>query len=836
MIILTIICNFAEELANMIKTTTYPPSIEAKIGFSAVREMVAACCVSPLGRRRVEEMTFSPDFDTVDSRIGAVAEMMAIITSGEAFPLNHVYDLEPQIRSLRAAGSHIGEADALRLRNSLATASDIASFFATHTSDDGTPEFPRLAVTASRIGELHRPVAAIDRIVDRTGIVKDTASPELGRIRSAIASMSGTINSVMRRVMSRAVNEGYLEADASPSVRDGRLVIPVAPMNKRRIPGIVHDESASGKTVFIEPAEVVEVNNRLRQLQLDERREILRILVELADVLRPYMPQMLDAVDTLADFDFIHAKARFAIDTDASVPHIIDGMQLELYRACHPVLQASLRRQGKEIVPLDIRLTPEQRILVISGPNAGGKSVALKTVAIVQYMLQCGLMPSVAENSHFGIVDGIMVDIGDDQSIEDDLSTYSSHLRNLRQFLLRGTDRTIVLIDEFGSGTEPQMGGAIAQAVLEEFNRKGMWGIVTTHFHNLKQFASETPGLVNGSMQYDRQKMRPLFRLSIGSPGSSFALEIARTTGLPDAIVKKAEEIAGSDLVNLDRYLLDIARDRRYWENKRMAIRQKEKKIDDVLTRSETDAEELRRSRREILDDARRQAKEIIEGSNAAVERTIHDIRRAQADREATLEARRRLAQERTVLEAATDEQHPLLGKTRKKKKKEPAKPVSAAQRPIAVGDNVVLADGSKTVGTVLEISGKKATVAFGAIKTRVDLDRLAHTDRQIPKASKAATFVSATTADSSRERQLNFKQEIDVRGYRADEAVQAVTYYIDDAVQFGAGRVRILHGTGTGALRQYIRQYLSTVPSVESYADEDVRFGGAGITVVNLK
>lgn len=836
MIILTIICNFAEELANMIKTTTYPPSIEAKIGFSAVREMVAACCVSPLGRRRVEEMTFSPDFDTVDSRIGAVAEMMAIITSGEAFPLNHVYDLEPQIRSLRAAGSHIGEADALRLRNSLATASDIASFFATHTSDDGTPEFPRLAVTASRIGELHRPVAAIDRIVDRTGIVKDTASSELGRIRSAIASMSGTINSVMRRVMSRAVNEGYLEADASPSVRDGRLVIPVAPMNKRRIPGIVHDESASGKTVFIEPAEVVEVNNRLRQLQLDERREILRILVELADVLRPYMPQMLDAVDTLADFDFIHAKARFAIDTDASVPHIIDGMQLELYRACHPVLQASLRRQGKEIVPLDIRLTPEQRILVISGPNAGGKSVALKTVAIVQYMLQCGLMPSVAENSHFGIVDGIMVDIGDDQSIEDDLSTYSSHLRNLRQFLLRGTDRTIVLIDEFGSGTEPQMGGAIAQAVLEEFNRKGMWGIVTTHFHNLKQFASETPGLVNGSMQYDRQKMRPLFRLSIGSPGSSFALEIARTTGLPDAIVKKAEEIAGSDLVNLDRYLLDIARDRRYWENKRMAIRQKEKKIDDVLTRSETDAEELRRSRREILDDARRQAKEIIEGSNAAVERTIHDIRRAQADREATLEARRRLAQERTALEAATDEQHPLLGKTRKKKKKEPAKPVSAAQRPIAVGDNVVLADGSKTVGTVLEISGKKATVAFGAIKTRVDLDRLAHTDRQVPKASKAATFVSATTADSSRERQLNFKQEIDVRGYRADEAVQAVTYYIDDAVQFGAGRVRILHGTGTGALRQYIRQYLSTVPSVESYADEDVRFGGAGITVVNLK
>ncbi|MCM1316906.1 MAG: Smr/MutS family protein [Bacteroides sp.] len=820
----------------MIKTTTYPPSIEAKIGFSAVREMVAACCVSPLGRRRVEEMTFSPDFDTVDSRIGAVAEMMAIITSGEAFPLNHVYDLEPQIRSLRAAGSHIGEADALRLRNSLATASDIASFFATHTSDTGTPEFPRLAVTASRIGELHRPVAAIDRIVDRTGIVKDTASPELGRIRSAIASMSGTINSVMRRVMSRAVNEGYLEADASPSVRDGRLVIPVAPMNKRRIPGIVHDESASGKTVFIEPAEVVEVNNRLRQLQLDERREILRILVELADVLRPYMPQMLDAVDTLADFDFIHAKARFAIDTDASVPHIIDGMQLELYRACHPVLQASLRRQGKEIVPLDIRLTPEQRILVISGPNAGGKSVALKTVAIVQYMLQCGLMPSVAENSHFGIVDGIMVDIGDDQSIEDDLSTYSSHLRNLRQFLLRGTDRTIVLIDEFGSGTEPQMGGAIAQAVLEEFNRKGMWGIVTTHFHNLKQFASETLGLVNGSMQYDRQKMRPLFRLSIGSPGSSFALEIARTTGLPDAIVKKAEEIAGSDLVNLDRYLLDIARDRRYWENKRMAIRQKEKKIDDVLTRSETDAEELRRSRREILDDARRQAKEIIEGSNAAVERTIHDIRRAQADREATLEARRRLAQERNALEAATDEQHPLLGKTRKKKKKEPAKPVPAALRPIAVGDNVVLADGSKTVGTVLEISGKKATVAFGAIKTRVDLDRLAHTDRQIPKASKAATFVSATTADSSRERQLNFKQEIDVRGYRADEAVQAVTYYIDDAVQFGAGRVRILHGTGTGALRQYIRQYLSTVPSVESYADEDVRFGGAGITVVNLK
>lgn len=820
----------------MTRITTYPSSIEAKIGFTAVREMVSERCVSPLGRRRVEEMAFSTDFDIVNARLGATSEMMSIITSGETFPLDHVYDLEPQIRSLRAAGSHIGEADALRLRNSLATAADISAFFATHKSDDGVSLYPYLNITAQRIGMLGQPIAAIDRVVDRSGIVKDTASAELGRIRSAMASMAGTVNSVMRRVMSRAVSEGYLDADATASVRDGRLVIPVAPMNKRRIPGIVHDESASGKTVFIEPAEVVEVNNRLRQLQLDERREILRILIELADTLRPHMPQMLDAVDVLADFDFIHAKARLAIDTDASMPHVATEMQLEWYRACHPVLQASLRRQGKEIVPLDIRLTPQERILVISGPNAGGKSVALKTVAIVQYMLQCGLMPTTAENSHFGIVDGIMVDIGDDQSIEDDLSTYSSHLRNLKQFLLRGTDRTLVLIDEFGSGTEPQLGGAIAQAVLEEFNRKGMWGIVTTHFHNLKQFASETPGLVNGSMQYDRQRMRPLFKLSIGSPGSSFALEIARTTGLPDAIVKKAEEIAGSDLVNLDRYLLDIARDRRYWESKRQSIRRKEKKIDDVLTRSETDAEELRRSRREILEDARRQAKEIIEGSNAAVERTIHDIRRAQADREATIEARRRLAQEKTALDSAADEQHPLLGKTRKKKKTDKARPSTPEQRPIAPGDNVVLADGSKTVGTVLEITGKKATVAFGAIKTKVDIDRLSPTTRQVQKASKGATFVSSSTAESSRERQLNFKNEIDVRGYRADEAVQAVTYYIDDAVQFGAGRVRILHGTGTGALRQYIRQYLSTVPSVESYADEDVRFGGAGITVVNLK
>ena len=618
-------------------------------------------------------------------------------------------------------------------------------------------------------------------------------------------------------------------------MRDGRLVIPVPPMYKRRISGIVHDESASGKTVYIEPAEIVEANNRVRELQMEERREITRILTVLTDELRPDIPQIIESLDIVGYLDFIQAKARLARDIDAHMPALTEKPEMEWYHATHPVLLMSLRRQSKEIVPLDITLTRDSRILIISGPNAGGKSVCLKTVGIVQYMLQCGLLPPVYENSHMGIFADIFIDIGDDQSIEDDLSTYSSHLRNMKYFLQRGDASTLVLIDEFGGGTEPQIGGAIAQAVLSQFNDRHMWGVITTHYQNLKHFAEDTDGLVNGSMLYDRHLMQPMFKLSIGNPGSSFAIEIARKIGLPETIITDAEKIVGSDYINLDKYLLDIARDKRYWENKRMAIRQKEKKIESRLAQYEEDAEQLREKRREILAEAKEEARKILDGSNAAIERTIHEIKRAQAEKESTLEARRRLREEKEGLLHTGGKENALLKKAPKRRKESGKTRQAADNEPVRVDDNVRL-DGQGTVGKVLAINGKKATVAFGMLQTEVPVNRLRRTIAQPSSGMKSGASLVGATSDAQRQRQLDFKQEIDVRGMRVDEAVQAVTYYIDDAIRFNAERVRILHGTGTGALRQYIRQYLDTIHGVRSYHDEHIQFGGAGITVVELR
>lgn len=817
---------------------------ERKIGFDAVREHLGRLCVSQLGRDRCVGMTFDSSPSAVRMRLDETAQMLAILNSDSGFPAEAIHDRRQLLMSLRVPGTFPSESELPGLRGSLGAMAAISGFFAKLRTDDGMKSpYPALDALARELFTFPHIAAAIDRIIDRNGEIKDNASPELAEIRRAMNAAAAAINSAMRRVIAAAVREGYLESDTTPSVRDGRLVIPVAPMYKRKISGIVQGESASGKTYFIEPAEVVEANNRLRELASDERREIVRILTALADTIRPDIDELLGAFELLGEFDFIYAKARYARETDAVLPNIADGPEIEWYHACHPGLKQALERQGKDIVPLDIRLSAEHRLLIISGPNAGGKSVTLKTVAIVQYMLQCGLLPPVHSNSHVGIFDRIFLDIGDDQSIEDDLSTYSSHLKNMKRFLSQGDSRTLVLIDEFGGGTEPQIGGAIAQAVLKRFNEKGMWGVITTHYHNLKQFAEETPGLVNGSMLYDRNKMQPMFRLAIGQPGSSFAIEIARKTGLPDEIIEDAKEIVGSDYVNMDRYLLDIGRDRRYWERKRDSIRQKERQLEETLARYEAEMETLRQKRREIIGEARTEARQILEGSNAVIERTIREIRTAQAEKEHTRQAREKLEEERRTLEKDSDGTHPLLSKKLpiKKKKQQPAIPKSADEKPIEVGDNVVMTDGTSTVGTVLEINGKQATVAFGQIKTRVKLSRLKRTIRAAQSGAgksglvSSGGYLSAQTSEASRERQLAFSGQLDVRGMRADEAVQAVMYYIDDAIQFNSSRVRILHGTGTGALRQVIRQYLGTVGAVKNYHDEDVRFGGPGITVVEF-
>lgn len=821
----------------------YPERFEEKIGFAGIRSMTVGACLTLPGREMAHDMAFSPDPAEVKRRLGQTAEMHSLIRDqGEAFPLEELGDVDEILSRIRVAGASMTVDDLVTLTRMMQVSAALVKYFGARRDEEGRSKVPSLAIEAAELDSFGELLRLSDRTIDRFGNVRDSASPELAEIRSRLRGLQGTLATIMRRVMARAVQQGLVEEGAAPAMRDGRLVMPVNPANKRKINGIVHDESASGKTVYIEPAEVVEAGNRLRELQAEEVREIARIMAAVAAEFRGYDAELAGSYADIGRLDFIHARAVVAVETDGVMPSVADEPELEWYHACHPELARSLRRKGREIVPLDIVLGRGERILVISGPNAGGKSVCLKTVGCLQYMLQCGLLPPVYDTSHFGVFQDIMVDIGDDQSLENDLSTFSSHLRSMKLFLSHGRPGSLILIDEFGGGTEPQIGGALAQAMLSRFNEKQMWGIITTHYHNLKQLASDTPGLVNGSMLYDRQQMQPLFKLSVGTPGSSFALEIARKTGLPNDVIETAKEIVGSDYVNYDKYLLDITRDKRYWEQKRLEIKRKEKELEETLSRYREEADTLRTHRREILDEARVEARKMLDGSNAAIERAISDIRKSQAEREATLEARRKLDDaKRSTADSrrskAIANNNELLRKAPKSPKPANAsEPKPTANQPLEVGD-VVKLDGQTTPGRILDISGGKAQVAFGVIKTWVEMKRLRRSGAQIKSGADAkASFISAATTDAMRRKQLNFKQEIDVRGMRADEALQAVTYFIDEAIQFGTERVRILHGTGTGALRVAIRQYLSAIPAVRSARDEDVRFGGAGITVVELK
>lgn len=815
----------------------YPDNFENTIGFSTVRSEVSRRCVSAMGKACCEAMRFVSDYDTLLPLLLEVDEFVKIEQSRADFPLSQYHDLRTELKRLQSPGSFIPADDCAKLRRQLATVDAIRRFFRPEDGED-TPRYPTLARVAAALEPLPAVAAEIDRVVDPVGEVKDNSSMLLYDLRRAIASAQASISTIMQRIISRAKSDGVLEKDTTPSMRDGRLVIPVPPMHKRRIRGIVHDESATGKTLFIEPEEIVETNNRIREAQGEERREVARILTALADELRPHIDPLLSNIDLLGWYDFVRAKALFAIDVDAQMPNVEKEPAIEWYHAVHPALLLSLRAHGKNVVPLDIAINDsDSRIIVISGPNAGGKSVCLKTVGIVQYMMQCGLLPTVYSNSHMGLFNDIFIDIGDQQSIENDLSTYSSHLSNMKTFLSQADDRSLVLIDEMGSGTEPQIGGAIAQAILARLNDKRVRGVVTTHYHNLKTFAQDTHGLVNGAMLYDRQAMTPLFRLSIGYPGSSFAIEIARKMGLPADVIDAASDIVGSDYINLDRYLLDIARDRKYWEKKRHDIRLKERHIEQLIESYNSRLDDLRLEKRGIIKQAKAEAKDILARSNAQIENTIREIRESQAERERTLELRRQLddfkARLATEEEEAIDAFKPIPA--RKHEPKQPATPKKTpkAEPRLGVGCHVTL-DGGDSVGTVMQLDEKYSIVAFGNLKTRVETKRLKPTLRQ-PKTANVAT-VTRATADDIRDRQLQFKTEIDVRGMRTDEALQAVTYFLDDAIQFDYHNLRILHGTGTGALRQAIRQYLAAVHAVKAYHDEHVQLGGAGITVIELE
>lgn len=818
----------------------YPNDFESKVGFDSIRNILVSLCSSRLGREEAAGMVYSSDYDEVCHRLGSVAEMVEIRKGALPYPAPCAHDVTPYLAEVRARNSFMSAERMYRLMQMLVSFSEIQAFFASQKVENAdTPRFTELARDITPLSEFPDVTRAISAAINKFGEIKDNASPALYEIRQNIRRAQGSMQRAMRRVMDSAVAAGIVEKDASPAVRDGRLVIPVAAGMKRQINGIVHDESATGKTVFIEPAEVVEAGNRIRELEMEEKREETAILIALTDIIRPHADDIASSCGVMGLLDFIGAKASLAIDLGASLPHISKQTELEWYHAVHPSLFIALRQHGREVVPLDLTLTADRRMLIISGPNAGGKSVCLKTVATVQYMMQCGLLPTLYDNSHMGIFRNVFIDIGDEQSFENDLSTYSSHLRNMKFFLQHSDRRTLVLADEMGSGTEPQIGGAMAQAILEQLGVSGCYGVVTTHYQNLKTFAESAEGFVNGAMLYDRAHLQPTFQLSVGNPGSSFAIDIAHKMGIPTAVIDEAKKLVGEDYVNIDKYLSDIARDRKYWANKRQNIREKENRLDNLLSKYEEVAGDLKSQRKAILNDARKEAKEILAEANARIERTILEIRKAQAEKEKTRQLRRELAD---YVESASNAEETddspkqikqLKHKSRKPKSPEP-KPEPQEKRPIRIGDYVML-DGSSTPGRVLSLSGNKAEVAFGALRTYVELSRLKITKAPKQSALSATQTVSSSTTEESRRRQLNFRNEIDVRGMRADEAIQAVTYFLDDAIQFDAGRVRILHGTGHGILKTLIREQLKANPAVASFADEDIRFGGAGITVVDL-
>lgn len=793
----------------------YPQNIEQKIDFLVIRDGLKACCMSTLGKERVDAMQWLTHYPTVRDLLTRVREMMGILVDPAlAFPQGEIHDLREALSRIRIEGLFMDEAELHSLRKMLDYAGQLERFFC------GLDKVKYPILSDSLIASspfASRLIEAIDRILDRYGKMRDNASPELARIRKEISASQGSVSRALNAILRQAQADGILDKDAAPTMREGRLVLPVPPAYKRKIGGIVHDESATGKTVFIEPQQVVEANNRIRELEGEERRERIRILLEITTQLRPEVPHILDTENYLGEVDFLRAKALFAIDINAIVPELSKKPMIDWREAYHPVLLLNFRRLGKTVVPLTIRLLGDkvneakgERILVISGPNAGGKSVCLKTVAMLQYMLQCGLPVPMSEASTMGFFKQLLIDIGDEQSIEDDLSTYSSHLRNMKHFVRCANAQTLLLIDEFGTGTEPAIGGAIAEAVLSQLNDQQAFGVITTHYGNLKHLAERTEGIINGAMLYDRGQLKPLFQLSIGQAGSSFAVEIARQIGLPETIIQRATEIVGEEHIDYDKHLQDIARDKRYWENKRQNIRQKEKHLEEKIAHYEEQMAGIKAKKRAIIEEANAEAADLLRKSNATIERTIREIKEAKAEKKATQAARQKVENLKNKVETQS-------GASRKTStsSKSAATSQSSQKQDKVLRDLRDLKILTKNPAKLIQEQGTKN-----------------HEQRRV-----------SNVADELRQRKLSFKRELDIRGLRADEALEAVIAYIDDALMVNAEQVSILHGTGTGALKQVVRDYLAErQKSMRRLRSGDINFhdgdpdrGGAGITIVEL-
>ena len=844
---------------------TIDKRLEQKLGFDRVRQIISDRCSTAYASERTATETFSTDQAEIRRRLLLTDEMRLIMMFEDSFPSGGFIDCIDFLKPLERTSSAIDLISLRKLRTMLDTLRKVTSFF-NGVKDGVYPNLKRMAAPIMGFPEVQR---RIDTILDRYGEVKDTASDDLYAIRKALHEKEGAISRRMSAILRKAQEEGIVDSDAGVSIRDGKMLIPVSAANKKRIPGFIYDESASGKTAFIEPAEVVELDNQIKELQFSEQREIVRILFEFTEFLRPYIPELLEAAKYLGETDFIMAKAQIALDFIAGMPIISENGEMNLRKARHPLLERALKKERKEIVPLTATLTEQKHILLISGPNAGGKSVCLKTVGLLQYMFQWGMLIPTSETSEMMIFDRVMVDIGDDQSIDNDLSTYSSFLVNMKDMLNRADNRTLVLIDEFGSGTEPAAGGAIAEAILAELDRRGAYGIITTHYTNLKLYASSgETGVINGAMMFDVQNIAPLFKLEMGLPGNSFAFELARKTGLPENIIKDAETRAGEEFVGIERNLRKIARNRRAIDERLERIKHTDKTLESITERYQKELQQIQQMRKEILEQARKEAEEIVRQANRQVENTIRTIKESQAEKEATHEARSELQGFLGLLTAKKEqeekEREDYIEKKikqiderrarRQKRKEERADERSLQEMreqqaeqermeafrsaPLKVGEKVRIKENGM-VGEVTKVSGKAVVVIIGNISTKLPHDKVERiTSNEFKSAVKeTARPAPSMKVDSSiNERKLNFSTEMDVRGERLNDAIEKVTRYVDDAIMVGVSSVRIIHGKGTGVLRDELQKLLRTMPGVASVRDEHIQFGGTGVTIVTFE
>ncbi len=827
--------------------------LEGKLGFDRVRTFVADRCSTEYAVTRVTEETFSNNAKVIESRLALTDEMRLIVMFEENFPTNGYIDCIEFLKPLENTGYTIDILSLGKLRTMVETVRRLTAFFAS-IKDGVYPNLQRMSAPVMSFPEVQR---RIDIILDKFGDVKDTASDKLLEIRRSIKAKEGAISKRANAILKQAQADGLADEDAGLSVRDGKLLIPVNSSSKKKLPGFVYDTSATGKTAFIEPAEIIEIENEIVSLRADEAQEIQRILAAFSDFVRPYVPDLINSAEYVGEIDFLVAKAQVALDFKAGMPIISDNGEMNLRKARHPLLERALHKEKKEIVPVSIRLNPAKHILLISGPNAGGKSVCLKTAGLLQYMFQWGMLVPTSETSELPVFDRIMVSIGDDQNIENDLSTYSSFLDDMKTMLGKADEKTLILIDEFGSGTEPTAGGAIAEAILSEMDKRGVYGVITTHYTNLKLYASGSDtGVVNGAMQFDAANIRPLFKLDIGMPGNSFAFELARKMGLPENIVKDAESRAGEEFVGMERNLRRIVRNRRALDEKLQRIKNTDKTLENITERYQKELEGIKQTKKEILDRAKKEAQEIVQGANKTVENTIRTIKESQADKEKTSDARKELRSFVESLQIRKEnerknhddyiekklkqlEDRKMRRNARNGKPQEDGKDEASSQfrgGVLKVGEKVRIKDNGMA-GEIIRVSNKAVTVAIGNITSKMPLDRVERISSNEYKAAMKKTVKPRPSQDDSglRERRLGFSPELDVRGERVSDALDIVIHYIDDAIMLNIGSVRIIHGKGTGALRDELQKYLRTIPGVTSVRDEHIQFGGSGVTIVTL-